>query len=81
MTSKKHASGTAKKTNKALGKKAHTANVGGAPIQAATHAVEPEQRMIEVAAYYRAERRGFQPGAELDDWLQAEAEIRGQAQS
>ena len=28
-------------------------------------------------AYYRAERRGFAPGYELDDWLAAEAEIDG----
>lgn len=32
-------------------------------------------RMIATAAYYRAERRGFAPGAELEDWLAAEAEI------
>lgn len=37
----------------------------------------PEQRhsYIEVAAYYIAERRGFRGGSELEDWLQAEAEI------
>lgn len=29
---------------------------------------------IAVAAYYKAERRGFAPGRELDDWLTAEAE-------
>ena len=28
-------------------------------------------------AYYRAERRGFAPGYELDDWLAAEAEVDG----
>lgn len=33
---------------------------------------------IAVAAYYIAERRGFAPGCELDDWLAAEAE-RGDA--
>ena len=26
-------------------------------------------------AYYRAERRGFAPGQELDDWLEAEKEF------
>ncbi|HZP10806.1 MAG TPA: DUF2934 domain-containing protein [Nevskiaceae bacterium] len=26
-------------------------------------------------AYYRAERRGFAPGKELDDWLEAEREL------
>ena len=31
--------------------------------------------MIAEAAYYRAERRGFAPGCELEDWLQAEAEL------
>ena len=33
-----------------------------------------EQRVAE-AAYWRAERRGFEPGYELDDWLAAEREI------
>jgi hypothetical protein len=32
-------------------------------------------RMTEEAAYYRAERRGFEPGHELDDWLWAEHEV------
>lgn len=33
-----------------------------------------EQRIAE-AAYFRAEQRGFVPGNELDDWLDAEAEV------
>jgi Protein of unknown function (DUF2934) len=33
-----------------------------------------EARIAE-AAYWRAERRGFVPGHELDDWLHAEREI------
>jgi hypothetical protein len=39
--------------------------------------VTPEERarMIAEAAYYLAERRGFAPGHELEDWLAAEAEI------
>jgi hypothetical protein len=32
---------------------------------------------IALAAYFIAERRGFAPGRELDDWLAAEAEIEG----
>lgn len=36
------------------------------------------QAMIAEAAYYRAQKRGFVPGRELDDWLAAEAEISGQ---
>jgi hypothetical protein len=31
--------------------------------------------MIREAAYYRAEKRGFAPGLEAEDWLQAEAEV------
>lgn len=30
---------------------------------------------IAAAAYERAERRGFAPGFELDDWLAAEREV------
>jgi hypothetical protein len=36
---------------------------------------EPVDRAVATAAYYRAERRGFSPGRELDDWLEAEREI------
>ena len=37
----------------------------------------PEQRRyyVEVAAYYIAERLGFQGGSQLEDWANAEAEI------
>ena len=31
--------------------------------------------LIAQAAYFRAEKRGFAPGRELQDWLEAEAEI------
>jgi hypothetical protein len=31
--------------------------------------------MIEEAAYYRAEKRGFEPGYEQEDWAQSEKEI------
>lgn len=32
-------------------------------------------QMIAEAAYYHAEARGFEGGQEMDDWLEAEAEI------
>jgi hypothetical protein len=35
------------------------------------------RRQIEEAAYYRAKRRGFEPGHELEDWIQAESEVMG----
>jgi hypothetical protein len=31
--------------------------------------------MIREAAYFKAQKRGFAPGHELDDWLEAEEEI------
>jgi hypothetical protein len=44
---------------------------------ARAHAPDPGRlrAMVAEAAYYRAERRGFAPGHELEDWLQAEAEL------
>ncbi|MGA7180274.1 MAG: DUF2934 domain-containing protein [Thiobacillaceae bacterium] len=30
---------------------------------------------IALAAYFKAEARGFIPGHELDDWLEAEREV------
>ena len=35
----------------------------------------PREALIAIAAYYRAERRGFLPGHEQEDWLAAEREI------
>jgi hypothetical protein len=45
---------------------------------------EERQRWIATAAYHRAEKRGFAPGYEVQDWLDAEAEVNeliGQARS
>lgn len=58
-----------------------------APRKAATEAIKsassypafvgPEKRaaLIAEAAYFRAERRGFAPGHETEDWLAAENDI------
>jgi hypothetical protein len=39
--------------------------------------INPGERhqMIALAAYYRAEQRGFMNGDPLQDWLEAEAEV------
>jgi Protein of unknown function (DUF2934) len=37
--------------------------------------VDERRGMIAKAAYLRAERRGFPPGDEAEDWLAAEQEI------
>jgi hypothetical protein len=31
---------------------------------------------IAEQAYYRAEQRGFAPGYEMEDWIEAEKEVR-----
>jgi hypothetical protein len=36
---------------------------------------EAKRRLIADIAYFSAESRGFSPGYELDDWLQAEQEV------
>lgn len=40
-----------------------------------TIAPEERHRMIADAAYFRAERRGFEAGYELKDWIEAEGEV------
>jgi hypothetical protein len=52
---------------------AAAATSGSAPLGA-----EERRLLIAQAAYFRAEKRGFAPGGELQDWLAAEAEIDGQ---
>ncbi len=40
-----------------------------------TISAEQHYRMVAEAAYYLAERRGFQEGDVMADWLQAEIDI------
>jgi len=36
------------------------------------------REMVAERAYAKAEKRGFAPGNELEDWLEAEQEIKNQ---
>lgn len=61
-------------------KNASTVNSASDPVEKnadISHPVTSEQRhhYIEVAAYYIAERRGFDAGGHDEDWAQAELEI------
>jgi hypothetical protein len=47
----------------------------GGQAHVAPHADADRERRIAIAAYLRAERRGFAPGLELEDWLEAEKDI------
>lgn len=47
-------------------------------VQGGATPIEREQ-MVAVAAYYHAEQRGFSPGQEMEDWLEAERELESLA--
>jgi hypothetical protein len=36
---------------------------------------DTRRAMVAESAYLRAERRGFAPGGEVDDWVAAEKEV------
>lgn len=46
-----------------------------ADIASIADAGDPSEH-IAVAAYYKAQARGFAPGQEIEDWLEAEQELR-----
>lgn len=48
----------------------------GAVMVGSAQMGENERSAIEVAAYYIAEKRGFSPGQEMEDWLQAESIVK-----
>ena len=43
--------------------------------------LEVTEEIIRKRAYQLFEQRGYEPGHELDDWLQAEAEVMGKKPS
>jgi hypothetical protein len=45
-----------------------------------TESSEEQRKCISTCAYFKAQARGFAPGHEIDDWVQAEAEIATQEQ-
>jgi len=59
-------------------RKSKSADQAGAIISKAVEKLrEDRQQMIATAAYYLAERRGFNSSDEIQDWLEAEAQIDG----
>lgn len=54
-----------------------TSRKPAAPVRptVAKPSIAEREEMVRTAAYYRAERRGFAPGYEWEDWLAAEAEV------
>lgn len=61
--------------NKAIeGGSAPQACVSGKPDSVSGNNI-PREQLIAEAAYFRAEQRGFAPGNEISDWLDAEADV------
>ena len=50
------------------------------PAAPAPKALSPEElyRMIQETAYFKAKARDFAPGHDVQDWIEAEAEVRRQ---
>lgn len=44
------------------------------PLRFVTPPTKPREAAIAELAYFRAQKRGFEPGHEVEDWLEAEAE-------
>jgi hypothetical protein len=59
---------------------AWVARHAGGPSPASDNAEERE-RLVREWAYFRAQRRGFVPGHEVEDWLSAERELERTSQS
>ena len=65
------------KSQPAQGTRADTASKQGKKENARDHCTdEVWHDMIATAAYYRAEKRGFEGGSPEQDWYEAEAELR-----
>ena len=77
-------SGRTKKTAPPVAEQSSANEPGRAEVTSAqlerreipSFSIDREARIAE-AAYWRAERRGFAAGQELDDWLAAEKEVDG----
>ncbi len=48
---------------------------------AARLSAEEVYRLIQESAYFKAKARGFAPGNEVQDWIEAEAEVRRRLES
>ncbi|MDX1431102.1 MAG: DUF2934 domain-containing protein [Gammaproteobacteria bacterium] len=74
-TTTKNKRTTPAKTKRSRARRPAAAQPGGNPGKAVEISQEERWRMIAVAAYHKAEQRGFAPGHAVDDWLAAEREV------
>jgi hypothetical protein len=80
QTPRKTASAASRSDSKAGAPSRPVSEQRAAPMTSNVRAdLSPEEtrRLIAEAAYYRAKERGFEPGHELEDWVEAESEVMG----
>ena len=79
-TPRKAATATPKPDSSAAAPRKMVSEQRSAPLESSVRAeLSPEEarQLIAEAAYFRAKQRGFEPGHELEDWIQAESEVMG----
>jgi len=76
-TSRKEAAPTPKPDTRVTSSAA-SPGAGSVRAQASSEEI---RRQIAEAAYMRAKQRGFAPGHELEDWVEAETEVMGRINS
>jgi len=74
MTRKEHSSRTRTKAGDAPATSRALLKIDAA-VQLPWVTESQRREAVRVAAYYLAERRGFEPGHELEDWINAEAQL------
>jgi hypothetical protein len=62
------------KTSRVKSKAANSPAATSIHDQASSPSASPIEQ-VAIAAYFKAESRGFEPGHELEDWLAAEREV------
>lgn len=81
LTTKSASRATTKAASKVTGHgvivaaKSKQGNSGVRPGSSSSISAQELQMLVARAAYLRAEKRGFVPGGELQDWVDAEAEV------
>ncbi|MBB6094024.1 hypothetical protein HNQ60_002905 [Povalibacter uvarum] len=53
----------------------HSEPVPEVRLLGSLHPLPSREERIAISAYWRAAKRQFEPGHELDDWLEAEREV------
>jgi hypothetical protein len=78
MAARKERAAPAKRTPNAVSNSTPAVSTSSTPAVSTSTpqtSAEDVRKLISEAAYYHAKRRGFAPGHELEDWVQAEAEV------